>query len=75
MRMCFDPLPVKSSCGEELQCLGFFEQFRKLYAIEEYSEVAKMFIRVTVMEGEHDSFLAMRLKLSLRYSNMLRARD
>ena len=46
--------------------LGFFELFRKFYAMKEYSEVMFRKVYTPLMEGENYSFfLAVHLELSL----------
>ena len=52
----FDPLPVRIQLQRRGLMASSLELFRKFYAAEEYSEVAKMFRRVytQTMEGEND---------------------
>ena len=64
-----NPAAPKSSNG-----IGSFELYRKFYAVEEYSEVAKMFRRfiLTLMEGEKYSLeIFPPGHALLRYSNAI----
>ena len=56
---CFDSLPVKIQLEHELYVpsilLGFFEQFRKFYNMQEYPEVAKMYRCTKLVEDQNAS--------------------
>ena len=59
---CFDPLPVKIQLKRRVlmvtYVLGFSELFRKFFAAEVYSEVAKMYLEefiLPLMEGQNGS--------------------